>query len=378
MKPGKGAGASGYREVGLTVRGNGGMVAPRKLGNAGRRIDMRPHGRFVGTVVVALLVSCSPTPASAGPFGVDLWLVSEPDYGRPPKPGEHLGEYLLAERMPVRVLVPGPPPLPQTVTPLPPYEAPPERPVFRIGSYSRDWELPPPQPKLGDLPPEPGACPGEYAAASDPHWRYLVAELKPARRDVGSSQSAMARVAFLSVRANPVVAQAPAPRERKAPRTWLPFAGPDEMRIAFEGEDGDFEEPMSAFDAARRLNLWQGQTHRFRLTGLVPDQPELTLVADIEVRKSTPLTRRHLQRAAVVVRVRPEEAAQAVRAPVVKVFYLSDSAERPTGSIANAEEVVSTSLPPGVDALAEARRRGTVVAVVRLGAPETEFRARER
>ena len=49
---------------------------------------------------------------------------------------------------------------------------------------------------------------------------------------------------------------------------------------------------------------------------------------------------------------------------VVKVIYLPSSAFQ---DIAAAEEIVSTRLEPGADPVAEATRRGTILAVVRLG-----------
>jgi hypothetical protein len=52
---------------------------------------------------------------------------------------------------------------------------------------------------------------------------------------------------------------------------------------------------------------------------------------------------------------------------VVKVIYLPDPAYQELSTVAGAEELVSTKLQPGEDPLAEAQRRGTILAVIRLG-----------
>jgi len=49
---------------------------------------------------------------------------------------------------------------------------------------------------------------------------------------------------------------------------------------------------------------------------------------------------------------------------VVKVIYLPDPAFQ---DLAAAEEIVSTRLEPGIDPIAEANRRGTILAVIRIG-----------
>ena len=60
---------------------------------------------------------------------------------------------------------------------------------------------------------------------------------------------------------------------------------------------------------------------------------------------------------------------------VVKVIYLPDRDNQDFASIAGAEELVSTRLEPGDDPVAEAQRRGTILAIVRLGNIDLENRA---
>jgi hypothetical protein len=60
---------------------------------------------------------------------------------------------------------------------------------------------------------------------------------------------------------------------------------------------------------------------------------------------------------------------------VVKVIYLPDRDNQDFASIAGAEELVSTRLAPGDDPVAEAQRRGSILAIVRLGNIDLENRA---
>ena len=60
---------------------------------------------------------------------------------------------------------------------------------------------------------------------------------------------------------------------------------------------------------------------------------------------------------------------------VVKVIYLPDRDNQDFASVAGAEELVSTRLAPGDDPVAEAQRRGTILAIIRLGNIDLENRA---
>lgn len=60
---------------------------------------------------------------------------------------------------------------------------------------------------------------------------------------------------------------------------------------------------------------------------------------------------------------------------VVKVIYLPDRENQDFATVAGAEELVSTKLEPGADPVAEAQRKGTILAIVRLGNIDLENRA---
>lgn len=98
----------------------------------------------------------------------------------PPKPGEHLGEYLIADRLPCQTLPLAQAQLPTTSTPLPPWEEPRPRriSVYRGGDYRGADGDGPVRPELGALPPKPGENFGEYALASELPPHYPAPETK--------------------------------------------------------------------------------------------------------------------------------------------------------------------------------------------------------
>ena len=52
---------------------------------------------------------------------------------------------------------------------------------------------------------------------------------------------------------------------------------------------------------------------------------------------------------------------------LVKVIYLPDPQYQDLAAVAGPAEVISTRLEPGVDPIAEARRRGEILAIIRMG-----------
>jgi hypothetical protein len=138
---------------------------------------MRSSGWFCATAAGALLVLFGPASANAFPglFGTGYLFELTVECGGPPKPGEHLGEYLVADQLPWR-----PPALPQmrvpeTTVPLPPPE---DWRLRRFGVWSGSWRGPPPQPRSSDLPPKPGMCLGEYVIADQLPPHHPVPEMK--------------------------------------------------------------------------------------------------------------------------------------------------------------------------------------------------------
>jgi hypothetical protein len=120
----------------------------------------------------------------------------------------------------------------------------------------------------------------------------------------------------------------------------------------------------------------QGQVYRLRLSQILPNHPGKYFYPTLEVAPANPKTLTFLAHSTVPLSFTNEDFDQAVAGNlVVKVIYLPDRDNQDFASIAGAEELVSTRLEPGADPVAEAQRRGTILAIVRLGNIDLENRA---
>lgn len=148
-------------------------------------------------------------------------------------------------------------------------------------------------------------------------------------------------------------------------RTSVHFGGPAGLKVAWQSAGGAFDGELTA---PKEYNFRQGQTFRLRAkvaTGR-------TFYPTLEVAPATAKSHVFLAHASVPVSFSADDFARAAdRENVVKVIYLPDPAHQGNG-IASAEEVTSYRLEPGTDPVEEARRRGAILAVVRLGHIEME------
>jgi hypothetical protein len=120
-------------------------------------------------------------------------------------------------------------------------------------------------------------------------------------------------------------------------------------------------------DTPGRYNFTQGAIYRLKLSHL-PNRPNIVaLYPTLEVAPATNKTAAFLAHSAVPVVFTDEDFDQVAAGNyLVKVIYLPDPQFQDV-AIAGPDEVVSTRLDPGVDPVAEARRRGTVLLVIRMG-----------
>ena len=144
-------------------------------------------------------------------------------------------------------------------------------------------------------------------------------------------------------------------------RTSVRFAAPAGMKIAFYGQngfgDGNREAPV-------RYNFVQGNIYRLRLNG-IPNRPGKNYYPTLEVYPANADTITFLSHTAVPVGFTDEDFEQVNAGNmVVKVIYLPSATFQ---DVAVADEIVSTKLEPGVNPIDEANRRGTILAVIRLG-----------
>ncbi len=146
-------------------------------------------------------------------------------------------------------------------------------------------------------------------------------------------------------------------------RTSVRFVSPEGMRIAFQDASRGFAD--AGREAPVRYNFPQGSIYRLRLSGMAK-YPGKNYYPTLEVYPpSTKEAMTFLSHTTVPVGFTDEDFDQ-VRAGnmVVKVIYLPSQQFQ---DVAAAEEIVSTRLEPGANAVDEAARRGTILAVIRLG-----------
>ena len=146
-------------------------------------------------------------------------------------------------------------------------------------------------------------------------------------------------------------------------RTSIRFASPGGMRIAFMDGGRGFAD--AGREAPVRYNFVQGSIYRVRLNN-IPNRPGKNYYPTIEIYPpSNKESMTFLSHSAVPVGFTDEDFEQVNAGNmVVKVIYLPSAQFQ---DVAAAEEIVSTRLEPGTDPVGEANRRGTVLAVVRIG-----------
>jgi hypothetical protein len=146
-------------------------------------------------------------------------------------------------------------------------------------------------------------------------------------------------------------------------RTSVKFLSPQGMKVTWLGPTGYVEPGLTA---QASYNFAQGNVYRLRLSG-IPTRPGKTYYPTLELTHATPKTIEFLSHNTVPVGFTDEDFAQVAAGNLVtKAIYLPDPAFADL-AVGGAEELVSTKLEPGADPVVEANRRGTILAVVRLG-----------
>jgi hypothetical protein len=153
------------------------------------------------------------------------------------------------------------------------------------------------------------------------------------------------------------------------------FAGIPTSQIAFLGDDGVHVSwdvgGYGIFDSSPlvipgRQDFYQGAIYRLRLSN-VPGRPGIELFPTLEVAPVTPRTDAYLAHSPIPVQFTEEDFDQVLSGNfVTKVIYLPDP-EFQELALAGVETLVSTRLDPGVDPIAEADRRGSILAILRMG-----------
>ncbi|TWT99662.1 hypothetical protein Pla108_06050 [Botrimarina colliarenosi] len=152
------------------------------------------------------------------------------------------------------------------------------------------------------------------------------------------------------------------------PTSQVQFVGEDGLTIAWDvASPGMFDSaPLFVPD---RQDFPQGAIYRLKVSN-IPGRAGVTLYPTLEVAPVTARTDAFLAHAAVPVQFTEEDFDQVMSGNfVTKVIYLPDP-EFQELALSGVETLVSTRLDPGVDPVAEADRRGSILAVLRMGSKD--------
>jgi len=155
-----------------------------------------------------------------------------------------------------------------------------------------------------------------------------------------------------------------------APTSQIAFLGEEGVQVAWDvGGVGAFD--STALVIPGRQDFYQGAIYRLKLTN-VPGRPGVELYPTLEVAPVTPRTDAYLAHSPIPVQFTVEDFDQVLSGNfVTKVIYLPDP-EFQELALAGVETLVSTRLDPGVDPIAEADRRGSILAILRMGNKDLE------
>jgi hypothetical protein len=156
-----------------------------------------------------------------------------------------------------------------------------------------------------------------------------------------------------------------------APTVQVLFNQPQSMKILYDVVgDGTFtSDPLIV---PGRLEFTQGQIFRLKLTD-IQGREGVELYPTLEVGTASYRSAAYLAHNALSVQFTEEDLDQALSSNfVTKVIYLPDP-EFQGEAISGIDTLVSTRLEPGLDPIVEADRRGSILAIVRLGNKDIEM-----
>ena len=150
----------------------------------------------------------------------------------------------------------------------------------------------------------------------------------------------------------------------------IAFLGDNGVQISWDTSgSGSFDSSPVVIPA--RQDFYQGAIYRLKLSS-IPGRAGVQLYPTLEVAPVTPRTDAYLAHSPIPVQFTEEDFDQVVSGNfVTKVIYLPDP-EFQELALAGVETLVSTRLDPGVDPIAEADRRGSILAILRIGNKDLE------
>ena len=154
----------------------------------------------------------------------------------------------------------------------------------------------------------------------------------------------------------------------------LRFLGPEGMQVGWQIGQGFAERQIMA---PGRYNFAQGATYRLKFSN-IPGREGLTVYPTLHIYPMQTQTSAYLSHNALPLRINDEDLDQIeTNNYVTKVIYLPDAKYQEL-AIAGVEELVSTRLGPGLDPVVEADRRGTIMAVIRMGNMDYEMQQQQQ
>ncbi len=163
----------------------------------------------------------------------------------------------------------------------------------------------------------------------------------------------------------------PVPGGMSAPAVQVLFNQPQAMQILYDSI-GDNTFTSEALVVPGRLEFPQGGIYRLKLTE-ISGREGVELYPTLEIAPSTPRTSAYLAHNAVPIQFTEEDFDQALSSNfVTKVIYLPDP-EFQGDALAGIATLVSARLEPGLDPIIEADRRGSILAIIRLGNKDVEM-----
>jgi hypothetical protein len=151
--------------------------------------------------------------------------------------------------------------------------------------------------------------------------------------------------------------------------TQIKFVAPRTMTIGWQVAGGFAEAQLIA---PGYYNFVQGASYRLKISN-IPGR-KITLYPTLQVYPSHPSTDAYLAHNSIPIAFTDEDLDQIENSNfVTKVIYLPDAKYQDL--VADVATLVSTRLEPGVDPVAEADRRGTIMAVIRVGNKELDLGA---
>jgi len=155
------------------------------------------------------------------------------------------------------------------------------------------------------------------------------------------------------------------------PKVQVLFNLPESMQILYDvvGDNTFTSDPLVV---PGRLEFPQGHIYRMKLTN-IEGRSGVELYPTLEIAMATPRTSAYLAHNAVPIQFGEEDFEQALSSNfVTKVIYLPDP-EFQGDALAGIDTLVSTRLEPGLDPIIEADRRGSILAILRLGNKDVEM-----